>query len=264
MTIGGTGSSTKTDLYSLSGYVQNSMISYPKEIFIETLKEFFSQDSYYHYQRDEWGFAKVTNHLDQESDAGINDDVTSRLFVGESFRKDVIYYPAILVRNSGSRSVPISMNRDRDSIIYSPVLYIDGYGNQTVINTPSKFVFNGSWEGAINVEINTRSSKARDELVDLVSVLFVDLRFDEMKNAGILIKGCSVSGPSEADDRNDKLFKQTITFDIRGEWSRQIPILNLVDKINFCVDFGDLATENYAPNISVSTMIEVIDQFTDL
>jgi len=39
----------KTDLYNLYNYSQNTAIVHPKEILIETLREVFSEDSYYHY-----------------------------------------------------------------------------------------------------------------------------------------------------------------------------------------------------------------------
>jgi hypothetical protein len=44
-----TGFNQVTDLYSIYNTVQNTMIRYPKELIIGTLKEYFAQDSRYHY-----------------------------------------------------------------------------------------------------------------------------------------------------------------------------------------------------------------------
>jgi len=60
----GTANSFKSDLYAIYHYVQQTMLVHPKEVLIQTLRDLFSQDSYYHYVRDEWGFPKVTDHTD--------------------------------------------------------------------------------------------------------------------------------------------------------------------------------------------------------
>lgn len=264
----GTANNVKTDLYGLYNYVQNTMISFPKELFIETLREFFSKDSYYHYQRDEWGFPKVPDHTDLPSDSGLSDSAATRLFIGEAYRYDVIYYPALIIRNAGSRSVPISMSRDKGSLQWQDTLFVDGYGNEKIIQTPAYFVQAGAWEGSVTIDVETRSPRSRDELVDWISVAFVDACFDDMKNSGVVIKSGSptAGSPSETDDRNDKLFKQTITFEIRSEWRRHIPVDNVVEVINVCADIGNLAHDPpvVAPNLKISTTVELLNNLQDL
>lgn len=262
----GSGNNVKTDLYALHGYIQNTMISFPKELFIETLREFFSQDSYYRYQRDAWGFPKIPDHTDLPSEAGLHDEITTRLFIGEYYRYDPIYYPAVLIRSAGARSVPISMNRNKGSLQWKNILFIDGYGNEKIVSTPAYFIQSGAWEGSITVDVESRSPRTRDELVDIISLAFVDTRFEEMKNSGVLIKGINSGAPAESDDRNDKLFKQTITFDIRSEWRRHIPVENILDAINICVDFGNLTSdqEEIAPNIRISTNINLLESLQNL
>ncbi len=262
----GTGSSTKTDLYYLHDYVQNTMITFPKELFIETMRKFFSRDSYYHYVRDPWGFPKTIDHTDLDPKAGLHDDVTTRLYIGEANRYDGIFYPALIIRSAGSKYVPLSMSRDKGTIQWKATKYIDGYGNQTFISTPSHFIQAGIWEGTITVEVICRGLKSRDELVEIVSLAFVDTVFDDMKNSGILIKSHNASSPSDGDDRSDKLFRTTISFDIRSEWRRHIPINNFVDTINFCVDFGNLSVDPpvLAPNLTIRNNIELIQALQEL
>lgn len=262
----GTGNILKTDLYHLNNYVQNAMITYPKELFIEILRDFFSQDSYYHYQRDQWGFPLTPDHTGLDVNSGLNNDNSTRLYIGEAYRFDVIYYPAILIRNAGSRSIPISMSREQGSVQWEATEFIDGYGNKKIFSTPSYFINAGAWEGQVTVEVNTRSPRSRDELVDIISLSFVDRNFDTMKNSGILIKNINVGAPTEAEDRNDKLFKQTITFDIRSEWRRHTPISTIIDTINFCIDFGNLESnpEKIAPNLRVNTTIDLVKTLIDL
>ena len=262
----GTANTFGSDLYALYKLVQNTMLVHPKELFIEILREEFNNDSFYHYVRDEWGFPKTPDHTDLEPEAGINDDVTSRLFIGEPYRYDVDFYPAILVRTGGSRYVPISMNRERGSVQYATTRFIDGYGNESFVSTPSHFIHAGAWEGTINIDVHTRDPRSRDDLVQLVSIIFTDIRFEDMLTSGVFIKTTSVSAPSETDDGNNKIFKQTISFDIRTEWRRHIPVLSTVDVINFCIDFGNLETTppDIAPNMRIVTSFELIDALSDL
>lgn len=262
----GSGNTVKTDLYALFGYVQNSMITYPKELFIEVLREFFSQESYYHFQRDAFGHPKTPNQTDLRSNSGLHDDVSTRIFIGEPFRTNVIYYPALLIRNAGSKYVPISMSRDKGSLQWQTTVFIDGYGNEKTFSSPSHLIQAGAWEGQITIDIETRSPRSRDELIDIVSLAFVDARFDEMKDSGVLIKGVTVNSPSESDDRNDKLFRQTISFDIRSEWRRHIPVDSVLDAINICVEFGNLDVNppDLAPNLKISTTLELIQNLQEL
>jgi len=264
----GTGNLVKTDLYSLYDYVQNANIVVPKELFIETLRNFFAEDSYYHYVKDEFGFPKVTDHTNLPKSAGVEDDTTTRLYIGEMYRYDVIYYPSLLVRHTGSHSVPVSMSRNKDIVQWEATRYIDGYGHETIIRTPAYFIQAGAWEGSLAVDIKTRSMRSRDELADLISVHFVDTAFEDLYKAGVIIKSGSpkVGSPSEEDDRNDKLFTVTVDFEIRTEWRRHIPIHDVVDAINICVEIGNLSHEPelIAPNIAITTSVDVIEAYSNL
>src|SRR5258708_1117815 len=92
----------RSDLPKIYNIIQNSMILYPKELVIATLRDFFSTDSWYSYRHDAWGFPKTPDLTGVPLDAGFTDNITTRLFIGEAYRFDVIYYPSILVRHGGS------------------------------------------------------------------------------------------------------------------------------------------------------------------
>lgn len=261
-----TGSRNITDLYEIHNIVQNTNIWYPKELIIGVLRDEFSKDSYYHYVRDEWGFPKTPSHLGLPPEAGLNDDATTRVYIGEAYRYDVIYYPAVLVRNGGGSYVPISFNRNKETVTYSPTVVVDGYGNQTIFATPRAFVTAGAWEGTINIDVLTRGIRSRDDLVEIVELICTDIRQEELRRAGLFIQRISHSAPSEGDDRNDKLYKQTVTLNVRSEWRREIPITNLVEAINICIDFGNLQTQPaaIAPNLTISQTIQLVDAINSL
>lgn len=267
-----------SDLNRIHHIIQSSMLVYPKEIIIATLRDYFSKDSYYHYSKDQWGFPNTTDHTnlplgaDLPSGVGahpelsLTNPLSTRLYIGENYRYDGIHYPAILVKSNGWKYAPLSFTREKGGIQYENLLYEDGYGNQTVISKPSTFITAGAWEGSVNVDIMTRSLRARDDLIELVAICFTDIRFEELVDVGIVIKPVNIGSPSETDDRNDKLFRQNITLDIRTEWRREIPIQNLIDTILFTVSFGNIENPNspISPNLQINSTISVTDMLINM
>lgn len=264
MTTPGTGNLERTDLYKAYNVVQNTLMSYPKELVIGVLREEFSKDSFYRFVSDPWGFPKTPDLTDVPLGAGYNDDLTTRIFIGEAFRTDAIFYPALLVKMTSAKSVPIAMNRNKDVVEYEKLLVVDDQGNEQEFFTPKYFDLAGAWEGTITIEVMARDSRSRDDLISIVMLMFTDLRFESMRKAGVLIKSGqpSVGGISESEDRQqDKLYKATISMEIRTEWRRLIPISGIIERINFCVDFGVLGENPVInPNIQISQTISLLDQ----
>lgn len=268
MTTPGTGNLTRHDLNQIHHVVQNTLMSYPKELVIGILREEFSKDSYYTYVADEWGYPKIPDHTDLPADAGYFDDASTRIFIGEAFRFNAIYYPALLVRMTSAKYVPISMNRNKDVVEYEKQLVIDGYGNTKEFFTPRYIDLAGAWEGTITIDVMTRDILSRDDLVSFVMLLFADIRFESMRKAGVLVKSGqpSLGGVSEGDDRQqDKLYKATINMDVRSEWRRLIPVEDIIERINLCVDFGVVGQENStSPNLQIRDTITLLDQIEAL
>lgn len=257
----GTGNLIRNDLYSLNNIVQNSMLAYPKDLMVEVLQDSFSKDSYWHFVRDGFGFPKTPNLTDVPIEAGLRDDVTSRIFIGQAFRYDMKFYPAIIVRGGSFRSVPISMSRNDEMVQYRATKVVDGYGNEKIFSIPSHFITTGAYEGSITIDVIAGDLNARDELVDIIFILLTEVCFKTFLNAGVLIKPVSVGNPSETEDLKDRLYKQSITCEIRCEWRRHVPIDSILDAIAFCVEFSDLSNPNQpaAANLQINTMVELLD-----
>lgn len=263
----------KSDLFGIYNIVQASMIVYPKEIIIATLRDYFSKDSYYHFSKDQWGFPNTVDHTDLPPGADLPSGpganpvlsphpvLATRVFIGENYRYDGIYYPAILVKSGGARYVPISINREKGSVKYDKILFSDGYGNETLVSKPVAFITAGAWEGSIVIDVMTRSLRARDDLVETIAHLFTDIHFETIFDVGIIIKPVVVGGTSETDDRNDKLFRQTLTLDIRTEWRREIPVGNTIETILFTATFENLSAKHSVPaaNLTISTEVSLTD-----
>lgn len=266
-----TSNAFKSDLYSIHNIIQASMLVYPKEMIIAYLRDFFSKDSYYHYSKDQWGFPNVTDHTDLPlgSDIPIPGDdaiVSSRIYIGENFKRDMIFYPAILVKSGGTKYVPISINREKGSIKYEDVVYEDGYGHFTTVKRPKSFVTAGIWEGSIVIDIKTKSLRARDDLAELMALFFAEISFDSLYDIGIIVKPPQVGAPSETDDRSDKLYMLSMTLDIRTEWRREIPVGNLIDAIFFTVLFQDLSNPAapVANNLTINNDVSITDMLLNM
>lgn len=235
------------------------MITHPKEVIIGVLKDFFSKDNtFYSFRKDEWGFTKTPDHTGLDLDAGLNDNQTTRIFIGEYHRNDVILYPAILVKYNGGTSTPVGINRNQCSVQYKKILYVDGYGNSQEIYRPDTINTVGAWESSISIDILSRSLRASDEITQLVSMCLTDIYFEQLYQAGVVVKPISISGVSTQDDRNDKLFRYTITAPIRTEWLRAIPVDNLVEAINFIIEFDDLSQKYPSPAYNLSIITDVL------
>jgi len=272
----GTNNFFKSNLMPLHNIVQASMLVYPKEIIISTLRDFFSKDDYYHYAKDQWGFANTTDHTDLPLGADIptthnqyganQNGLSTRLFIGENYRYNGIYYPAILIKSGGSRYVPISINREQDSVQYEDVIFEDGYGNQTIVSKPKAFVTAGAWEGTIIIDVLSRSLRARDDLTEAIAMCFTEFSFDSLYDIGIIVKPVSIGSASESDDRNDKLFRQSITLEIRTEWRREIPVGNIIDAIFFTAILADVSRPSspVPANITINTEVSLLDTILNI
>jgi hypothetical protein len=261
----GVGNVFRSSLYSIHGIVQNAMIVHPKETIIAVMRDFFSDDPYYHYVKDPWGFALTPDHTDLPLTAGylengVLDTTTTRLFIGENYRYDVIFYPAILVKHGGTKSVPVSINRDTAKVKWGERLFVDGYGHSYIMRNAEHLIFSGAWEGSIIVEVRSRSLRARDDLVELIGIYFTQIGFEMLRKSGVIVKPISVGAPTEILDRNDELFLQSLTLDVRTEWQVNVPIANIVEVISFIMEFGQTGgAVPPDPNFSIITQDRVSD-----
>lgn len=256
-----TGSLSKSDLYGIYGIVQNTMLGFSKAMIAEVLKESFKKDSFYHYTEDDYGFPKVVDQKGLDLKAGLHDDSSTRIFIGEPYRYDQKYFPAILIRGGSFRYVPISFSRNKDLVQYKSVRYLDGYGNEKIFSTPQYFDMAGAWEGEVNVEVVAGDISARDDLVQLVAALIEIIHHDHLIKSGVFTKPLSISAPTETDDSKDKLYRQILTIPVRCEWRRKIPIETILERIEVCVSFGDLAAKVFVPaiNLAIADTLELID-----
>lgn len=255
-----------TDLYDIYNVVQNTMLRYPVDTTIASLKEYFAKDAKYHYVADQWGFAKVKDHTGTKPTDGLFDNLITRIFIGEHNKLEVIQYPSLLVKADGFKSVPISLNMDTFQVQNRQVALETDSGYRKFLIIPDCYVMNGAWDGTLTIEVLAEDPRTRDDLTELVAIFIQNLNWNSFYRAGIAINPTSIniSGTSDSENRNSKIFKRTVSFNVRGEWRREVPISNLIKSITFCVDFGAITNDaNYeiiAPNLEINSELS-LEQF---
>jgi len=243
-----------SNLYSIHNIVQNTQILYPKELIISTLREYFAKDVKYHYVADEWGFPKVPDHTDLNPNAGMYDDLTTRIYIGQEAKFDVRFYPAVLVKNTKTAYNPISFNQEKECLEYELLLFDDGYGNHTYIKSPVNFIIAGRWDLGFEIEVLTEGPQDRSTIVEAICMLFQIIMRDHLIDCGLFIKNVSVGSESFELYQNDNIYKQTISLECQGDFKRKIPITNVIDSISICIELGHYTNTTFepAPNLQIN------------
>jgi hypothetical protein len=248
-----------SDIFELENIVQQTGMLHGKNLLIDVLRDVFRQDREYKYVSDVFGFPKTPSHLGLDPDAGLDDTETTRIFIGSTYRYDVKFNPSIIVKNTGSRYVPISFNQNLLNYIYRKELLIDGYGNTTTIRTPYAKTIVGAWDQTFEVKVIAESEVDREEIADIVQVTLMGSRRLELQRAGLFIRSMSTSGETEEPYANDFIYMVSINLDVRSEWKIHIPISDFCERISL---YMGLDREEPAVDDTPATQISVNEQIT--
>jgi hypothetical protein len=229
-----------SDLFSVADFVRQVAVSQGKNLLIDALREHFKQDRFFRFTTDAFGFPLTPDLTDMPPD--IQEDRTTRVFIGDIFRYDKRYWPSLVVRHSSGRYKPVSFNQNVATTKYRVDLVLDGYGGRSLINVPTHHVVAGAWEQSFEILIASEGIPDREELTDIVSSFLIGKARQELYEAGLFVRSVSMSGEREEDWGNDKVFLQSITVETYSEWRREIPIDNLVETVNFCFKYGLFGT----------------------
>ena len=237
----GTGLFVFSNIYSIDNIVKNVGISHGKTLLIDTLKECFARCDEYHYVTDIFGYAKTPSQAGLDTDSGIEDDETTRIQIGTTFRYEQGFLPAISVRQTNSVYHPISFNQNKWNLEYSRQRTEDGYGNVDWISVPSKYVFSGAWDQSFEIKIISKSQEDTSAIADIVMVSLQHTYRDILEKNGIFVKQISAGGEStESINSNDPIFTVSIVATTFSEWRRELNVSNLLERIQVCfsVDLG--------------------------
>jgi hypothetical protein len=265
--MGSAGNNWLSDLNGLLSIKQNTLISYPKDVIISTLRDHFSKDSLYHFSKDAFGFPNTPSLEGLSPEAGLNaDNSSTRIFIGEVYRHNQLFYPAILIRHTGTRNFPLDLSHNKFVVQYKEVFFTDGYNNSKIISMPEYFVNSGAYTSNFTIQIQAQSLKARDDLVELVYIILNHISWWELNKVGVSIKpNMSIGGTSEQDWRNDKIYTQDINLEIYSEWVVKHRIDDFISQIELCLELVNLSADNPVsdPNFDVVARIHLENKYLD-
>lgn len=240
----GSGMIVFSDIYQLHDVVKQSGIMMGRNLLIDTLREAFAKDREFHYVSDKFGYPKTPGQIGLDPSSGILNDVTTRIFIGSTHRDDVAFFPAITIRPTNISYFPISFNRNRGTIKYGFQRLTDGYGNSEIIQVPVATVFAGAWEQTFEIKVASRSLEDCTSITDTVMVILQDIYNDDLLRNGLFIKNVAAGGQTEDNiGEADPVFYIPITVNTYSEWRREIPISNLIERIQLCFSF-DLSPDD--------------------
>lgn len=248
-----------SDIFDLENIVQQTGIVHGKNILVDTLRDIFSHDRQYKYVSDVFGFPKTPSHLGLNPEAGLDDEETTRIFIGTAYRYDIKFNPSIIVRSTGTRYVPISFNQNRLNTLYRKELIMDGYGNKAVVNTPYAYTQVGAWDQTFEVKIIAENEMDREEITDIVSSALMMTRRIDLERAGLHIKDVSTSAETETQYANDHLYMISVNVSARSEFKTSIPIHDVCERIGICLTFRTLPDGPVADGLTINEQITQAD-----
>lgn len=253
----GTGMFVFSDVYSLDNITRHVGIVHGRNLIVDTLKEVFARDREYHYVSDIFGYPKTPDHTNLELDAGIEDDETTRIFIGTSYRYEQAYLPAISVRQTSSTYRPISFNQNKWNLEFSRQRTEDGYGNVDWISVPSRYTFAGAWDQSFEIKVVSNSQEDTAAIADIVMISLQNTYRDILERNGLFVKQISAGGENaESINSNDPVFSIAITANTYSEWRREIPVANLVERIQVCFEI-DLGGKDDVPATGLAIKYDI-------
>lgn len=248
-----------SDIFSLENIVQQTGIVHGKNLLTDALRDIFSRDRQYKYVSDVFGFPKTPSHLNLDPEAGLDDEETTRIFIGTAYRYDIKFNPSIVVRSTSTRYVPISFNQNRLNTLYRKELIIDGYGNKAVINTPFAYTLVGAWDQTFEIKVIAENEIDREAVADIVTSTLMMTRRIDLERAGLHIKSISTGAETETAYANDYLYMMSINVSARSEFKVSIPISDTIERIGICLTFGTLPDGPIADGLTINEQITQAD-----
>ena len=210
--------------------VQQTAIVHPKTLIIDGLRKVFRNDSIFTYRDDEYGYPLTPDQTGVDTDS----DETTKILISDSYRYEVKFFPALVVKSSGGSYKPISFNQNMTYKYRTDMIKTD-YGAIRQVNTPTHRIYAGRWELGFDVGIYSESQSELEELTDIVSMALQYVLWNELRANGLFITQVRIGAESAEPYANDYVYNTTISLSTLSEWRVEIPIENIVEKIAFSI-----------------------------
>jgi len=147
----------------------------------------------------------------------------TKIKIYRSFPRRVQFYPSILVEaDSGDASV---------SYLGQEIYRENKNATTGIVESVS---FSGKLTVPINISVLTKSTTDRERLADLVTVYVRYLFKKKFEECGIHYINIKVSGESQAEERNEVVYKNGLIVDCYTEYENEVPValINTIEKFN--------------------------------
>ena len=211
--------------------VQQSAVVHPKSLLIDGLRKIFRNDSVFTYRDDEYGYPLTPDQTGLDVDSPL----TSKILISDTYRYEVKFFPAIVIKSNGGSYKPVSFNQEM-TIKYRKDIVENEFGMRRTVLTPTHRIYAGRWEMAFDVMIYCESQSELQELTDIVSLAIQHVLWNELRANGLFINTLRIGGESAEPYANDYVYNTTISLGTLSEWRVEIPIENIVEKITFTME----------------------------
>ena len=216
--------------------VWNSLVIDSKDILIQSLREYFSNDPVFRYRSDEFGFPLLPKaELVDGKIVGREDivwgDNSTKIIITDDYRFKPRFFPAITTTDNGGSNYEISFNQELSCVKYK-VEELIREGRIIQRRVPSHVLFAGSWKQNYSINIIAEDHATRKRLKDIVAILLMNVLRNTLLERGIFIEKMTFGGDREEEFKNDYYYYATINVDLYSEWRREIPVTMLVEAIS--------------------------------
>tara|TARA_B100001029_G_C14999913_1_gene417419 strand:- start:150 stop:959 length:810 start_codon:yes stop_codon:yes gene_type:complete len=210
--------------------VQQTAIVHPKTLLIDSLRKVFRNDSIFTYRDDEYGYPLTPD----QTGVDVDTDATTKILISDSYRYEVKFFPAIVIKSNGGQYKPLSFNQNM-TYQYRSDLIEDEFGVRKIIDTPTHRVYTGRWELGFEVGIYSESQSELEELTDIVSLALQYVLWNELRANGLFLSQVRIGAESAEPYANDYVYSTAISLSTMSEWRVEVPIENIVEKIAFSI-----------------------------
>jgi hypothetical protein len=240
--------------------VQQTAIVHPKTLLIDGLRKIFRNDSIFTYRDDEYGYPLTPD----QTGIDVDTEYTTKILISDTFRYEVKFFPAIVIKSNGGSYKPVSFNQNM-TYKYKTEAVQNDYGAVKILSSPTHRIYAGMWDLGFEIGIYSESQSELQELVDIVSLALQYVLWNDLRASGLFIKGLQIGAESSEQYANDYVYSTSITASTLSEWRVEIPIDNVVEKMvfRFQSDLTPIPGVKTAADV-LSTKFDDIIEMTDI
>lgn len=220
-----------SNFFADQNIVQQTAIVHPKTLLIDALRSIFRSDNVFTYRDDEYGYPLTPDQTGIDPDS----DLTTKILISDTYRYEVKFFPAILIKSNGGAYKPLSFNQNM-TYKYRTDIVEDEFGVRTSVTTPTHRIYAGRWELGFDVQIFSESQSELQELTDIVSLALQYSLWNQLRENGLFISQLRIGAEAAEPYANDYVYNTSITLTTLSEWRVEIPISNIVEKIAFTLE----------------------------